>query len=154
MRISGEFGVQLLGFQGSWAGDSNLRNIDKELILNSLATDEDGKTIFAAIREGETRTNNLAVDFHRESDAVADRDVAGGIANLLDAKIIDSNYFPGIERVLGSQEGEFELTSGVDSEIAGPEAGGISPSIDFGGDFGNPRDGDEGVITDDGEIFL
>ncbi len=122
--------------------------------MDGFAADEDGKTVFATVGKGETRANSFTVDFHGESDAVANSGVTGRIAHLLDTKVINSDNFPGIERVLRAEESKMELAGGIEGEVANPETRRIGASVNLGRNLGDAGDGDEGVITDDFEILM
>lgn len=131
--------------------NANTRDVDEEFVLEGFATDEDGKFIAATVAEGEIRADTLAADYGGESDAVADRDVAGGVADLLDLKIVDGDFFASVKRAARAEEAKNELLRGVNMDTGGPDGRRVGTGVDLRGDVFNAGDSDKGVVADDFE---
>ncbi len=153
MGIGGELGIEGVILQSGGAGDRDLGDVDEEFVLQSLATDEDREAVAAAVGKGEKGLDFAVFDFHRERDAVANLDVAGGITDLLDGKIVHRDALTGVKRVARAEKSKLQLTGGIDADAAGPDRRRISAGVDFGRDAFDASDSDEGVVADDGEIF-
>lgn len=133
--------------------NANTRDVDEEFVLEGFATDEDGKFIAATVAESEIRADTLAVDYDGESDAVADRDVAGGVADLLDSKIVDGDFFTSVKRAARAEEAKNELLRGVNMNAGSPDGRRVGTGVDLRGDVFNASDSDKSVVADDFERF-